>query len=121
MPTYLCGKSLRSQLKAKILQFELSCHKGLMELWSSGDREMLHQISQQFGTFVVTSALVSSFVLLNSKAEAQISHPQLQAKCPKTEILRSQQKQISRIHMVQESAKLMELGVPQRRVSAGIR
>ncbi|MDF5725929.1 MAG: hypothetical protein PUP91_36880 [Rhizonema sp. PD37] len=82
---------------------------------------MLHQISQQFGTFVVTSTLVSSLVLLHSKAEAHISHPQLQAKCPKTENLRSQQKQISRIHVLQESAKLMELGVPQRRDSAGSR
>ena len=83
-------------------------------------RELL-RISQQFSTFLITSALVSTLVPLHSNVEAQISHLQLQGKSPKIENFRSQQKQVSRIHLLKKSVKLMELGVPQRRVSAGSR
>lgn len=82
---------------------------------------MLHEASKQLSAFFVTSALVSTLLPLHSIAEAEISQPQVQAKCTNSRNPQSQNKQISRKRLLTESLKLNQLGIPQRLGDAGSR
>lgn len=79
---------------------------------------MLSRVIKQ-GSALITSALVLTVLPFYPKAEAEIPKPQVQAKSTRPVNLRSQNKH-SQKHLL-PSIKLMELGIPQRRVSAGSR
>ena len=80
---------------------------------------MLSRVIKQ-GSALITSALFLTVLAFNPKAEAEIPKSQVQVKSTRPVNLRIQKKQSFKKHLL-TSIQLMELGIPQRRVSAGSR